>query len=218
MLNQAETDESTAKGASTDETKQGEIGKPEGEGKEAQKTYSEAEFEARVKSETDRRVGSAVRTANIKSDGALDAAKQETAAIQDQRLTEQGKYQELSEKHKAESERDKAKMNEVLAEKAASEFALAAQDILTEAGVPQFKQLLLDPVIDLDSIKAKAEALKAMLAEGIEAGAKKQVQSGSHVSTASQQTVAGAWNDPETNQNMTKEEWAAKKKELGIYE
>ena len=155
----------------------------EEKGKEAEvKTFTEEEVQARIQSESDKRVTEALKTARAKWEKEEAEAKKEAERLQS--LSQKEREEELKAKQLKELEETKAELNRVYLER-------DTIDRLSEENVPiAFKDFLMgaDAQSTNENIKAFKEVYEAEVQRGVEERLK-----GKTPSAAGQKPKMDAW-------------------------
>lgn len=170
-------------GEGTSETTANEKGEEEkgNEGAEV-KTFTEEEVQARIQSESDKRVTEALKTARAKWEKEEAEAKKEAERLQS--LSQKEREEELKAKQLKELEETKAELERVYLER-------DTIDRLAEENVPvQFKDFLMgaDAQSTNENIKAFKEVYEAEVQRGVEERLK-----GKTPSAAGQKSKMDAW-------------------------
>lgn len=169
-------------GEGTSESPANEKGNEE-KGKEAEvKTFTEEEVQARIQSESDKRVTEALKTARAKWEKEEAEAKKEAERLQS--LSQKEREEELKAKQLKELEETKAELNRVYLER-------DTIDRLSEENVPiAFKDFLMgaDAQSTNENIKAFKEVYEAEVQRGVEERLK-----GKTPSAAGQKPKMDAW-------------------------
>lgn len=146
------------------------------------KTFTEEEVQARIQSESDKRVTEALKTARAKWEKEEAEAKKEAERLQS--LSQKEREEELKAKQLKELEETKAELERVYLER-------DTIDRLTEENVPvQFKDFLMgaDAQSTNENIKAFKEVYEAEVQRGVEERLK-----GKTPSAAGQKPKMDAW-------------------------
>lgn len=152
--------------------------------------------------EVDRIMNEVRSTERQKYEEQMKAAEK---AAETARLAEQGKWQEIAEKEKAEKEA-------LLAEKRLTEFRESARVTLRENGLTEFDEILLAPGLhyaNTSEFGKVAASLKARFDETVNAVIAKKLNT--------DDLPAGGVVKAKSPVDMTPEEWKAEKKRRGIY-
>lgn len=169
-------------GEGTSEAQANEKGEEKGnEGAEV-KTFTEEEVQARIQSESDKRVTEALKTARAKWEKEEAEAKKEAERLQS--LSQKEREEELKAKQLKELEETKAELERVYLER-------DTIDRLAEENVPvQFKDFLMgaDAQSTNENIKAFKEVYEAEVQRGVEERLK-----GKTPSAAGQKPKMDAW-------------------------
>ena len=149
-------------GEGTSEAQANEKGEEEKGNEEEVKTFTEEEVQARIQSESDKRVTEALKTARAKWEKEEAEAKKEAERLQS--LSQKEREEELKAKQLKELEETKAELERVYLER-------DTIDRLTEENVPvQFKDFLMgvDAQSTNENIKAFKEVYEAEVQRGVE--------------------------------------------------
>ena len=168
-------------GEGTSEAEANEKGEEKGSEEEV-KTFTEEEVQARIQSESDKRVTEALKTARAKWEKEEAEAKKEAERLQS--LSQKEREEELKAKQLKELEETKAELERVYLER-------DTIDRLAEENVPvQFKDFLMgvDAQSTNENIKAFKEVYEAEVQKGVEERLK-----GKTPSAAGQKPKMDAW-------------------------
>lgn len=168
-------------GEGTSESPANEKGEEKGNEEEV-KTFTEEEVQARIQSESDKRVTEALKTARAKWEKEEAEAKKEAERLQS--LSQKEREEELKAKQLKELEETKAELERVYLER-------DTIDRLAEENVPvQFKDFLMgaDAQSTNENIKAFKEVYEAEVQRGVEERLK-----GKTPSAAGQKPKMDAW-------------------------
>ena len=169
-------------GEGTSEAQANEKGEEEKGNEEEVKTFTEEEVQARIQSESDKRVTEALKTARAKWEKEEAEAKKEAERLQS--LSQKEREEELKAKQLKELEETKAELERVYLER-------DTIDRLAEENVPvQFKDFLMgaDAQSTNENIKAFKEVYEAEVQRGVEERLK-----GKTPSAAGQKPKMDAW-------------------------
>jgi hypothetical protein len=121
------------------------------------------DIEKKVQAEVDRRLTAAMEKREKKLRAEMDAKLEaEKKKAEEERLKEQGKWQEVAESTQAE-------LDALRAEQARAKFTSEARAKLKEANLTAFEDVLLQPLETVDGVTKAADMLKSLLDERIEA-------------------------------------------------
>lgn len=133
---------------------------------------------------------------------ALESQKDEAERT---RLVEEGKYQELAEKYKGETESLKA-------ERERAKFIGDAHEALKDLELSDFQDVLLKDSATVDGVKERATELSALIEVKVEAEVAKRLNT-----EPVPKTPKPGPEDPNWGSTISTEDWKAKKKLQGIY-
>lgn len=136
--------------------------------KSKEKTFTESELDRRLQAG----IAKALETQKakmIEEQDTIIKAKEEEA--EKQRLEEKGEYKKLHEDAQA-------KLDALLAEKAAHEHADAVRAVLKKAELSELADILLRPRDDVDSIEATATEIKTMIEARVSADVGEKLKTG----------------------------------------
>lgn len=170
-------------GEGTSETTANEKGEEEkgNEGAEV-KTFTEEEVQARIQSESDKRVTEALKTARAKWEKEEAEAKKEAERLQS--LSQKEREEELKAKQLKELEETKAELERVYLER-------DTIDRLAEENVPvQFKDFLMG--VDAQSTNENIKAFKEVYEAEVQRGVEERLK-GKTPSAAGQKPKMDAW-------------------------
>lgn len=169
-------------GEGTSETPANENGEEKGsEGAEV-KTFTEEEVQARIQSESDKRVTEALKTARAKWEKEEAEAKKEAERLQS--LSQKEREEELKAKQLKELEETKAELERVYLER-------DTIDRLAEENVPvQFKDFLMG--VDAQSTNENIKAFKEVYEAEVQRGVEERLK-GKTPSAAGQKPKMDAW-------------------------
>ena len=119
------------------------------------------------------------------------------------RLEEQGKWQEVAEKERAEKEA-------LLADKRHNDFLARAREKLNEKQLSKFEAVLFTPADTVEKVAEKAAAIDKMIADEVDARVAARLNTGNRPAASSATINGNDWS------KYTPEQWKAKKAELGI--
>lgn len=134
------------------------------------------------------------------AEAAVQAA---TTEAEKKRLEEQGKWQEVAEKERAEKEA-------LLADKRHNDFLARAREKLNEKQLSKFESVLFTPADTVEKVAEKAAAIDKMIAEEVDVRVTARLNTGPRPANSSTVATNGEWS------KYTPEQWKAKKIELGI--
>ena len=142
---------------------------------EEPKTLTQEEVAKLLQAEADRRVTTALQTQERRLRAELDSElSRRQEAIEDERLKEQGRYQELFE-------RTQAELDGLKADVATKDFQNRATALLREKGVPEFTDILLGDRGTLDGIAQAADAVAELVEGRIAAAVAERLNTGTPV-------------------------------------
>lgn len=169
-------------GEGTSEAQANENGEEKGnEGAEV-KTFTEEEVQARIQSESDKRVTEALKTARAKWEKEEAEAKKEAERLQS--LSQKEREEELKAKQLKELEETKAELERVYLER-------DTIDRLAEENVPvQFKDFLMG--VDAQSTNENIKAFKEVYEAEVQRGVEERLK-GKTPSAAGQKPKMDAW-------------------------
>lgn len=136
---------------------------------------------------------------------ASDALESQKDDAERTRLVEEGKYQELAEKYKGETESLKA-------ERERAKFIGDAHEALKALELSDFQDVLLKDSATVDGVKERATELSALIEVKVEALVAKRLNT-----EPVPKTPKPGPEDPNWGSTISTEDWKAKKKLEGIY-
>lgn len=169
-------------GEGTSEAEANEKGEEEKGNEEEVKTFTEEEVQARIQSESDKRVTEALKTARAKWEKEEAEAKKEAERLQS--LSQKEREEELKAKQLKELEETKAELERVYLER-------DTIDRLAEENVPvQFKDFLMG--VDAQSTNENIKAFKEVYEAEVQRGVEERLK-GKTPSAAGQKPKMDAW-------------------------
>lgn len=155
-----------------------------------------------TQSDVDRIADAVIARKDKEAQEALESQKDDAERT---RLVEEGKYQELAEKYKGETESLKA-------ERERAKFIGDAHKALKELELSDFQDVLLKDSATVDGVKERATELKALVEVLVDAEVAKRLNT-----DVVPKTPKPGPEDPNWGSTISAEDWKAKKKELKIF-